>query len=258
MKIKKEFIFILFFLIILFFYFNQKKPNKIIKKKLEKNLYCFWTGKNSLTENRKKNLETLKNTGFNIVFVTHDNLNNYILKDYPLHDGYQYLSETHKSDYLRCYFMNFYGGGYTDIKRINKDNNWSELYDKLLKSDDLLAVGYAERNIYDINYGDSQTLNYLMKQNYKKMIGNGCYIMKPQTELTTEWYDSMIQKMDNVYEDLKKNPAKKIRENHPTEGKKSNYPLEWGFFNKVSHKMFYKYRKRINTELTYVNMDNYQ
>ena len=66
------------------------------------------------------------------------------------------------------------------------------------------------------------------------------------------------KKMDNVYENLKKNPAKKIRENHPNEGKKSNYPLEWGFFNKVSHKMFYKYRKRINTELTYVNMDNYQ
>jgi len=72
-------------------------------------LYCFWTGTNNMTENRIRNLKTLNNTGFDVVLITQDNLNSYLLNGYPLHKGYKYLSETHKADYLRCYFMNFYG-----------------------------------------------------------------------------------------------------------------------------------------------------
>lgn len=34
------------------------------------------------------------------------------------------MSNVHKSDYLRSYFMNFYGGGYADVKIYSQDNNW--------------------------------------------------------------------------------------------------------------------------------------
>jgi hypothetical protein len=45
----------------------------------------------------------------------------FILPDHPLHEGFEYLSGVHKSDYLRSYLMNFYGGGYSDIKHIQYD-----------------------------------------------------------------------------------------------------------------------------------------
>ena len=65
------------------------------------------------------------------------------------------------------------------------------------------------KEVFMILIMETANIKLFNEKNYKKMIGNGCYIMKPQTELTTEWYDSMIQKMDNVYENLKKNLRKK-------------------------------------------------
>lgn len=50
----------------------------------------------------------------NIVLITPNNLANYVKE--PLHEAFSYLSLTHKADYLRCYFMHYFGGGYTDIK----------------------------------------------------------------------------------------------------------------------------------------------
>ena len=83
--------------------------------------YCWWTGDNELSENRKKSLETMKIApGGNIVFIDKNNLKDYILTEHPLHEGYQYLSPIQKGDYLKCYFMHHYGGGYSDIKQTSK------------------------------------------------------------------------------------------------------------------------------------------
>ena len=65
------------------------------------NLYCFWTGTNPMSQQRKICLHTLKNTGLNIVLITPANLSQYFTNHTDkLHDGYAYLSETHKADYL--------------------------------------------------------------------------------------------------------------------------------------------------------------
>jgi hypothetical protein len=94
--------------------------------KVNKIIYCFWTGDNQLTPNRINGLKTMKeNLNVDIKLIDKNNLNDYIIPEHPLHDGYKYLSLNHKSDYLRCYFMNFYGGGYSDIKPFSKENNWS-------------------------------------------------------------------------------------------------------------------------------------
>lgn len=45
----------------------------------------------------------------------------FILKDAPLHPSYSFLSGVHRSDYLRCYLMHHYGGGYSDIKHMHFD-----------------------------------------------------------------------------------------------------------------------------------------
>lgn len=67
----------------------------------------------------------------------------------PLHKAFQYLSPVHKSDYLRAYFMHFYGGGYADIKHIHF--NWFAYFEKLYNGpQDKYAIGYHEIFSYDI------------------------------------------------------------------------------------------------------------
>ena len=51
-----------------------------------------------------------------VLLVTPDDLAAYVLPEHPLHEAYEGLSFVHRSDYLRCYFLNFHGGGYADIK----------------------------------------------------------------------------------------------------------------------------------------------
>lgn len=55
-------------------------------------------------------------TGCNIHLVTVDNIHEYIMEGQPLHPVYEFLSETHKCDILRTYFIYHYGGSYSDIK----------------------------------------------------------------------------------------------------------------------------------------------
>jgi len=63
-------------------------------------------------------LEQLKKvTLCEVVLVTPHSLGKYLLDDHPLYPSFFYLSQTHKADYLRTYFMRFHGGGYTDIKQ---------------------------------------------------------------------------------------------------------------------------------------------
>jgi hypothetical protein len=249
------FLIIIFILFFLFFvkYINKQKLHHINININKPKLYCFWTGNNPLTKNRKRNLITLNNTGFDVTLITPNNLNNYILNDYPLHKGYQYLSETHKSDYLRCYFMNFYGGGYSDIKQI--DTSWLNYYKELIYSDKW-ACGYAEISPGDIAYGNDTSLNDQMKKNYNKLIGNGCYIFKKNTPLTNEWYEQMIKMMDEKYDKLKKYPSKTPRQAYSDE---YPYPFEWTeLLGRIFHPLIYKYNDKIFKNLPYVNINNYR
>ena len=69
LKNKYEIILFIFILFIFISYLRYlyKGEEKIINLNINKpKLYCFWTGKNSLTENRKRNLKTLNNTGFDV------------------------------------------------------------------------------------------------------------------------------------------------------------------------------------------------
>ena len=57
---------------------NVKKSNYVV--------YCFWTGNNEMSENRKKCLNSIyQNIGVPVKFITLNNLNNYILSSNPLH-----------------------------------------------------------------------------------------------------------------------------------------------------------------------------
>lgn len=82
-----------------------------------------------MSQTRKNCLIALKERSqCEVVLVTPDNLNDYILPDHPLHESYKYLSFTHKADYLRTYFMHFHGG-YCDIKDPGAD--WNNTFNPL-------------------------------------------------------------------------------------------------------------------------------
>jgi len=81
-------------------------------------LYTWFFGE--MSDRRKANLESIrKNSGLDVVFVNEKNLDSFIDPQYPLHPAYKYLSLIQQGDYLKAYFMNIYGGGYSDIKNVS-------------------------------------------------------------------------------------------------------------------------------------------
>ena len=198
---------------------------------LNNKIYCFWTGNNQMSKQRKECLNQLKDKSqSNVILVTPETLNNYILEDYPLHEAYIYLSETHKADYLRTYFMRFHGGGYSDIKKTT--GSWTESFDKLNKSDKWI-IGYAE-----IPGGE-------VCGRWETLVGNCAYICKPNTPFVVEWYNTMIKLMDVKLSALKKHPA--VCTDDCRESSYTGYPIEWNeMLGRIFHKILNsKYQDKI-------------
>ena len=184
----------------------MKEPHSIINH----NIYVFWTGDNELTQTRIICLEQLRNiTECNVILITKYNLNDYILTEHPLHELYNYLSFTHRSDYLRTYFMHFYGGGYSDLKI--PTGSWKQAFDDILQDEDILINGYHELPGYNLN----------------GYIGNGAYIVRPNTKFTKEWYEKILQKMDEKLPKFKELGAIYSLNPKPAQQFDVNYPINW-------------------------------
>jgi len=176
-------------------------------------IYQFWTGSNPIPPNRKKCLESNINFGVPTILVTPEKLTEYILPDHPLHPAYPYLSLLHKSDYLRCYFMHFHGGGYADIKFYSKNNNWKASFELLDANPDVMIVGQQE-TMYGSPYSSLNSDIHLQK------LTTCCFfIMRPRTLLTTKWFEKVNRILDEKLEILRRNPAREIRD--------VSYPLRW-------------------------------
>ena len=213
---------------------------------MEYNIYILWTGDNPLTENRKKSINQLKLISeCNIILINNENLSKYILSEYPLHPAYNYLSAVHKADYLRTYLMNFHGGGYSDIKKTKE--SWRKSFETLYNSDKWI-IGYPE-----IKNGTAQTVP---SESYTKLIGNGCYICKKNTPLTTEWYNNLINILNNKLNELKIYPAK-----HPYDKKTkdSKYPIKWTeILGDIYHPLILKYNDKVLRTLPMCICSNYK
>lgn len=208
---------------------------------IERNLYSFWVGHNNLVmnENRISCIESLKNNSkVKHVLITNETLPNYILNDHFLHPGYEYLSDVHKADYLRTYFMHHHGGGYTDIKPCSWD--WNPYFDQL-ECSDAFGIGAPE---------DEGELSVTPKQrpwlgqHWDKLITNDLYIFKPNTEFTNKWYAGLLSIMDCTLDKLRAHPAKDSREAKDTFV--TCYPLDWGApLLEVFHPLCYEYTDRL-------------
>ena len=213
--------------------------NESITKPVEKIIYCFWTGTNEMSENRKGCFDSIcRNAGVTVKLINPDNLQEYILPEHPLHPAYQYLSLVHKADYLRCYFMHFYGGGYCDIKNLGQ--SWANCFERLNKSDKYI-LGYPEPNAECSAYVD--VVEPVLKQDVRKkwplLIGNCAYICRPLTKFTDEWLSEQNKRLDYYYESLKEHPA-----TDPM-GKENGYPIPWQYIlGAVFHPLCLKYHDK--------------
>jgi hypothetical protein len=212
------------------------KTDMQITYPVRKIVYCFWTGDNPITENRQRCLTVLQDKlGVELCLVTKDKLNKYILPNYPLHPAYEFLSLIHRSDYLRCYFMNFYGGGYTDIKE--NLYSWSNAFDKLNSRNDKYIIGYPE--IYCGACPVKGQLGIDLRKNYFRLIGNGAFIAKPQTPFTNEWFKHVTALLDENHKALKENPGNQW-------GTNIGYPLRWtAVQGEIFHPLVLKYNDKI-------------
>lgn len=246
-------------------------------------IFCWWLNEEEMSDNRKISLDNLyKVTNCDVVFLDKNTVHNYILPQYPLHEGYKYLSEIQQGDYLKCYFMHHYGGGYSDIKKTL--GSWVPFFDKLYNNNDIYCIGYGEKNEYGVAILENCTLHPIkskyckehsindfgdkwdsteIKQNWQSLIGNGAFICKKNTPFTLDWWNAVNEKLDGYLPKLKENPSKFSRDakNHinPNTGEVSNYPIGWAVIHGcIFHPLSLKYKDNILKDLHYPIVENYQ
>lgn len=207
---------------------------------LKKIIYCFWTGDNPMSENRRRGLDSLKaKSRIDVKLITPDNLNEYILPGYPIHEAYQYLSFIHKADYLRCYFMHHYGGGYADIKPYN--HSWETAFNNLEKQANKYIIGYTEiRKLALADVGGDLIID--MRRYYTKIIGNCAYLCRARTPFTHEWYNELHKRLDILL------PKLKTYNYDPTDykGRNPDYPVRFlSILGEIFHPLCLKHHDKI-------------
>ena len=166
---------------------------------LSRRIFAFWTGDNTLSPNRQRCLGSLVSCcNVRVEFVNSVNLSSWLVS--PLHPAYEFLSLTHRSDYLRAYFMHHHGGGYTDIKMCTFD--WIQFFDLLECSDTALMMGYAERRRCDVGSFDKNVCDL-----YRTLPGMGAFIFKPYSPLTYSWFARLNQLLDRILPALQRTPG---------------------------------------------------
>ncbi len=184
------------------------------------------------------------NTRCPVVYINHQSLRDWEKPEYPYHPAFEYLSDTHKSDYIRCYLMHHYGGGWTDIKHTSAD--WRPHFAEL-RSSNALALGYQE--IPDGIPHIKGPLGDELRLNHKKNIGLCAFIFKQYSVITHAWAQALNSKLDSLLEPLRKNPATTPQDQlglKKQDGSISEYPIEWaGILGEFFHPIMYKHHQRI-------------
>lgn len=194
---------------------------------MNRSIFTFWLGPSEMSTNRIQALWSIFNsTCCPVSYITSNTLDQWLDKKNNLHPAFEYLSPVHQADYLRCYVMHHFGGGYTDIKPTWR--NWRPFFDSVEKSASY-GAGYTEISPQGVAKvgGDLQVE---MERNFEKIIGYCAFIFKAKTLFTEEWLELTNQLLDHKLKDLKSNPAR-----HPMDqtdfqfldGSISGYPLKW-------------------------------
>jgi len=209
-------------------------------------IYSGWMGPGEMSEQREKALVSMvMNSGCSISFLTQGTLGTWAHPEFPIHPLFPLLSAVHQCDYLRCYVLHVYGGGYADIKHTSK--SWVPFFE-LLDASPAFGVGYTEIGAHGVATVGGP-LEAEMKANYEKLVGLCAMVFKARTELTEVWFQETNAVINRKADALLKNPAR-----HPqdrlgaqfTDGSLSAYPFEWTEVGgNVFHPIAYRYADRI-------------
>ena len=218
-----------------------------IKQKI---IFIFWTGTNIMSHRREHCINALKEqTGCCVQLITVDNLHEYIVDGFPLHAAYPYLSETHKCDYLRTYFMYHYGGGYSDIKIPN--GSWVKAFETMQQNPEIWVNGYHECSSDAIAHRPAAHL-------WDKLPGNGAYIIRAKTPFVKAWIEKQAATLDKHYEALRENPSTRpdcCIEYVPG----TKYPLHWNeLLGRIFHEEASKIIDRIRFEIPMPDFNYYR
>jgi len=219
-------------------------------------LYCFWFGP-GMSEDRNRCFESIKSkSGVDVRLITINNLQEYLLPDFPLHSGFNFLSDTHKSDYLRSYFMHCRGGGYTDIKQCHYD--WNYYFD-LLDNSDKEFIGCKQYTPKHIAYSP-------YKDYYDFLVGVNCFIFKKNTAFSKLWFETTNSVMDAKIIELVKNPGTYHHravtggvQGLPGVHSSSEYPFLWNeLLGRIFHKLQYENLGTFLYDLPFPDTTNYR
>lgn len=209
-------------------------------------IFTLWLGPYVLSDNRSAALQAIfQNSARPVCFITDATLHDWIHPDYPLHPAYPYLSQVHQSDYLRCYLMHIYGGGYTDIKPALR--TWTNPFSTLQKSNSL-ALGYPEISPTAVAQLPGE-LGEQLRTHYAEVIGFCSMIFKRRTVLSSEWFNATNDKLDSLLDILNQHPAQHPMDRNGVtlpDGVISNYPLQWTELGgNIFHPLILKYREQV-------------
>lgn len=223
----------------------------------ERAVFCFWFGK-EMSEDRKSSLETMK-VNENLILITENNLEQFVAPQDKLHDGFQFLSLTHKSDYLRSYFMYHYGGVYSDIKR--QHFSYEKYFKALERDDSIFCLGTPQTSEFQIA-NCPETRN--TRKDFERFSGCCNFMFKRKTKMALEWKNKVKKKMDIVYEKLKSNdglyhPRATSRGAQGTNISSKGYPLRWTeIHGEIFHPLTYKYSRNIRNILPHLSKEKYR
>lgn len=210
-------------------------------------IFCMWTGTNPLPPPRMAGiLAMLDAVRCPLVFVTHRSLRDWEKSGAPFHPAFEHLSETHKADYLRCYLMHHFGGGYSDIKLTMK--RWDLAFDALATSPAHTVLGYPEigpEGVAPVGGEEEQAL----RANWRSLIGCGAFICKKNTKFTNAWLARVNSILDSKLESLRAHPARDPRDvsgMRLVDGTTSPYPLRWSeIMGEVFHPTVFSLRDEV-------------
>jgi len=211
--------------------------------KIPRRLFSAWMGPAKMSLSRSAALESIViHCGVPLNFVSYLNIQSWIHPDFPIHRVFPYLSAVHQCDYLRCYLLHVYGGGYTDIK--HTQHNWNVFFEKFEASDHQFGAGYTEIGPQGVAQVGGQ-LQIDMQNNFQKLIGVCSLIVKPDTKFTRLWFDSVNLTLDLHQDSIIQNPARHPQDHYGAlfeGGENSNYPLNWtGLGGDLLHPLIYEY-----------------
>ncbi len=201
-------------------WFAQDTPARPVERgePVPRRIFVVWSGSNPLTPNRSRNLDLIRavNAGTEVVLVTPDTLDDWLVPGHPLPPEYPHLSLVHRSDVLRCYLLHHHGGGYADIKR--PLHPWAAAFDRLEASDAWL-LGYTEVYQLQIPAVGGELYRDLRRAS-RQLLGYGGLIARAGTPLTTEWDQRVREVLSERAPALAAHPGN-VRGDNP------GYPIGW-------------------------------